>query len=330
MGLDMYMQASPRHGVSIRCYVEDWLLDLKDVWEKYNMIVDLLGKIRAKYGIDFEIVHIKSREDVRKIYERDFASRAKLLSRRIGERVSRALKSRSGNIYLHGRIALTRSGAVEWFVNYADEWRRKWEAYDKDIELGFLRAVLNEGPKLLYEILGSAYSKDAARAGGKAKKDHEELAIELINLVRDACPEAHIEREVSVGAPVIFRTAQGELIPSYHKKIDIVIRFPSNRIWVVEVKNELNAEALGQAIIYKELYLKEKPGERVESVIVCQHASEDLVEIGKRHVDHVLVLREIYPRVLVDVMDGRSYLLPHSGIKPEDPRRAILNACYNR
>ena len=62
------------------------------------------------------------------------------------------------------------------------------------------------------------------------------------------------------------------------KRIDVVCRVGGG-LWVVEIKPEASAQAVGQVLSYTAMFLEEfePPGE-VVSVIICDHPDVDLVD----------------------------------------------------
>lgn len=61
-------------------------------------------------------------------------------------------------------------------------------------------------------------------------------------------------------------------------------------IWVFEVKSQLNTEALGQVLIYHQLFSEDYPQFKVKKGIICKD-SDDLIEPAYRnyHVDVFIV-----------------------------------------
>lgn len=109
--------------LKIRYYVNVRQLKREERSERHHYeIIDLLRRIKVKHSIDYEIVTMKNTAEEALRYEKDFKQRIGILGRRIGRGASKELKSRHGKyFYLHGKIALVRGGAVEWFVNKIDE-----------------------------------------------------------------------------------------------------------------------------------------------------------------------------------------------------------------
>jgi len=247
--------------------------------EHHNKVLYLLSEIKKMYGIDYELFEFSGYSEERRIYRQHFIPRARDLSRILDERVARALKSRSGYVYVHGVIAIVKDDIIIWFNR--GYWRdyERWKTYDSDypMTIGFLKCILNE-PEYLNKLL-----KEIKTAGTTAKKFvHEELVERFLSEVK----VGHIEREVEVGKglTVYDKSGSPKIVGRY--KIDIVWK-TGTETFVIEVKEQLNFEAIGQALVYKELYKREHPDENVKSGIVCKTADKELLEIAEKYVDRI-------------------------------------------
>jgi len=262
--------------------IESWVSSNSE-WDRrrldqHNRIISLLQEIKKQYNIDYELFEF-SRNDEKKIYKEHFVSRAQILSKVLDESVSRALRSRRGrgHIYLHDVIAIVENNQVIWFnMGY---WRDydKWKSYDNDnpMTIGLLKCILNE-PEYLRKILDEIRTIRLKR-----KSIHEELVEKFISNI-----EGTIEREVEVGRGFIVYDKWGVPKTVGRYKIDIVWK-TGIETFVIEVKEQLNFEAIGQAIVYKELYKKEYPNENIKSGIVCEIADKELLEIAEKYVDRI-------------------------------------------
>lgn len=98
-----------------------------------------------------------------------------------------------------------------------------------------------------------------------------------------------MEREVEVGKGLII--SYEEDVPKLigRQKIDIIWK-KKGETFVIEAKERLSPEAIGQAIVYKELYKKENLGENVKSGILCKFADEELLQIVEKYVDEIFIL----------------------------------------
>ncbi len=243
----------------------------------------LLQKIKEKYSIDYELFEF-SKNDKQKIYKTHFVSRARFLSRVLDENVSKALRSRGGrgHIYIHGVIAIVENDQIVWFnMGY---WRDydKWKNYDSNepMTIGFLKCVLNE-PEYLKKLL-----REIKFIKIKGKTTHEELIEKFISNIKVGT----IEREVEVGKGIVVYDKYGNSKTIGRYRIDIVWKI-GTKTYVIEVKEQLNFESIGQAIVYKELYKQEHPHEDVKSGIVCRFADKEILDVAKKYVDNIWIIR---------------------------------------
>lgn len=261
--------------------VERWKYSMyewdKKAFERHNKVVSLLSEIKKLYNIDYELFGF-FRGDIERIYKEHFVSRAKTLSKVLDESPARALKSRSGYIYMHDVIAIVENDVVIWFNR--GYWRdyEKWKGYDNDrpMTIGFLKCVLNE-PEYLKELLKEIKIIEATK-----KSVHEELVEQFISRIKTGS----VEREVEIGKGFIVYDKWGSPKTVGKLKIDIVWKI-GDETYVIEVKEQLNFEAIGQAIVYKELYKKEHPNENVRSGIFCKVADKEILEVAEKYIDRI-------------------------------------------
>jgi len=125
------------------------MLTLRYYWQGKGKqdIRKLLADIEAEHGIGFEISDLSSHgsydeESEKRVYERDFKPRARILKRRTGEAITRLRSHKAGHYFVSrpGTIAvLGDDGQVEWYT-----------LGDRGIA-EFLRAVLHKGYASLEE-----------------------------------------------------------------------------------------------------------------------------------------------------------------------------------
>ena len=233
-----------------------------------NDISSLLKQIGEKHGIESSIREVSSAQGE---YKREFAPafRAKQIKSRTGKSVRKSL-SKGKN--LKGKITLVDDEDFIWISDDKDPLYAEWKSYDEmhPSTLGFLKMVLDKGEKVIREILN--------RSG---EADHDKLTKAFLN---SGILRGGFRKEVPVGI---------------HKRkfIDLVFDTPRDT-WVLEVKPRLNATALGQALIYKELYLEEvkrtnSSQRQIKCGIVCRNADEELRAICNKYIDKVFVVGEI-------------------------------------
>ena len=260
--------------------------------EIHRKILALLNEIKSKHDIDHEIIAV-SREKERGIYRKDFISRARILSGRIDGSVAKALRSRGGRgyIYLRGTIALVLKNRLEWFATYTDPLYEEWKSFDQNAPttIGVLKMILEKGRALLEQIMNRPLVR---------KAEHEQIVDSFIDSNMLKLIEKP-EREVSIGKGIIIFDKYGKRKEVGKKIADIVCKTPE-ATWIIEAKPSLNAEAVGQALIYRELYNKQHPYEKVKCGVVCKYADEELYEVAKKYLDEIFVLERIVEKGIVN------------------------------
>jgi hypothetical protein len=253
-------------------------------------ILQLLVQIKEKHSIEYEIIEIRKKESEygsfpdpeheKEIYTKDFKPRARTLMPRIGQNVARALRSRRGGFFIAGTIAAVERDKVEWFASYFDPLYSTWKSYDEKCptSLGFLRMVLDKGVSLLQEVVSR----------GK-ESEHDKLIKEFIN---SNLLSGKFEEEVPIGKAMIVVDKYGEKKEVGRKFVDLVCKTPNGN-WIIEVEPELNATALGQVLIYADIYSKAS-SVPVKCGIVCRNADEELLEICKKYVNEIFVLGKVW------------------------------------
>lgn len=256
----------------------------------HRKILELLDKIKSKYNIDYDIREVPKEKEER-IYREDFVSRARILNKRISGSVARALRSRRGRgyVYLRGTIAFVLKNRLEWFATYTDPLYKKWKSFDPNAPttVGVLKMILEKGEDFLEEIMNRP-----------VKAKHEQMVDSFIDSNILKLIESP-KREVSIGKAMIVFDKYGKRKEVGRKIADLVCK-TSEATWIIEAKLYLNAEAIGQALIYRELYRKEHPYEKVKCGVVCKYADKELYEVGKKYIDEIFVLEEIIEKGITD------------------------------
>jgi len=275
-----------RFGFKLRYYTYKKNYDL--------LVLNLLEEIRKRYSVEYTVKEVKlvksdsgdlipDEKHEREIYEEEVVPRAKVIKARVGEDVKCIFRSRRGrgHYYIAGRIVVTNLyNQVEWVPYVTDPYYEVWSKYDRErpTTIGFLKWILDEGTEAL-RYIDSKISKKP--------KDVHELLIE--EFIKRRIIEGSIRREVPVGG-VTLKTKHGYLTKLWSLKVDLIVHEPSGYTWIIEVEPELNATALGQVLIYKELYLMENKGRHVKTAIVCAKAKAMLKSIIEKYVDKVIIL----------------------------------------
>ncbi|MDI6859226.1 MAG: hypothetical protein QMC85_01890 [Methanocellales archaeon] len=234
-------------------------------------IANLLQEVKRKHGIDYEVFNLQIMEDgyvnenhEKEVYETHFKPRAKVLKQRIGESLPRSLRSQRGrgHYYISGIIAILEDEQVGWYTCF--ESCKRFENFDKDVKVGFLKALLFQGSCLLKELCPEV---------SVLKSPHDSLIDEFIktNPLRGS-----IEREVKVGS-MIFTNKYGDTF-DWRKTIDLVCH-TNQGTWIIEVKPKLNWEAFGQVIAYTHLFQKEHPTSNIQKGVICKEVDTEILAI---------------------------------------------------
>jgi hypothetical protein len=253
----------------------------KEVNEK---ILHLLQEIKNKHEIEFEISNISINKEgyvderhVKEIYEKYFKPRAKVLKRRIGESLPRSLRSQRGRgyYYLSGVIAILEDEQIGWYTCW--ESSEKFKIFDEDYKVGFLKALLSQGPSLLKEICPDIRT---------LKSPHDFLIDEFI---KTNPLQGRLEREVKIGS-MIFTNKQGNTF-DWRKAIDLVC-YTDSITWIIEVKPKLDWEAFGQVIAYTHIFNKEQPNAHIQKGIVCEEVDPEINAICDEFDIKILIWEE--------------------------------------
>lgn len=262
-------------------------------------VLNLLVQVKTRHGIEYEISQIRMKESKfgtyadpehqKEIYTKDFKPRARTLKSRIGESVARALRSQQGRggYFVAGTIALVEENKVEWFACNSDPLYQTWKSYDEEhpLTLGLLKMILDKGINQL--------EKEVIDRGKES--EHDKLIKQFVN--SNLLP-GKFREEVSVGKAMFVVDKYGEKKETGKKSIDLVCETPTEN-WVIEVEPRLNATALGQVLVYSELY-SQTSSIPTKLGIVCKDAEEELLRICEKYVDKVFVLGEIRRKKTVD------------------------------
>jgi hypothetical protein len=252
--------------------------------ERYAEVIKILELIKSKHGIDYEVFGIRSEvisgnryvdeKHEKEIYETHFKPRARILNKRIGAPLPKCLRSRGGrgHYYIAGVVAVLRNGLVEWFTCY-ESCRDRFKMYDEDLNIGFLKAVLDVGLPLL---------EDLCKPLEPSQKKSEAELIE--KFIKSDILKGKFCLEVKVGSQV-----SGPF--DYRKSIDLLCH-GEKETWVIEAKERLNYEALGEVITYAHLYAKEHPSEEIRMGIICSELDEEILETCKFYGITVFKLNE--------------------------------------
>lgn len=123
-------------------------------------ILVLFERLRQAHGIATEVVALRlvpsllsstllvpDRHHEKEIYESDFLPCSRALNARTRARMGKMLRSRSGNHFVAGTVAVVSDDGLEWYA--VDD---RFAAYDAHPGLAFLKALHEKGPTLLTEL----------------------------------------------------------------------------------------------------------------------------------------------------------------------------------
>lgn len=201
-------------GYKLRYYFCRDLLEspISDDWVKEHLLVlRLLKEVKQRIGVDYELYPFSFDEE-ELIYKEHFVRRARTLNRIHDVTVARALKSRRGNVHLHGVIALVKNGEVVWYTAgwYRDHnfWREKADRIAREeglrfvgLHIGFLKTIL-DNPDYLVKIVG--HVEDILRPEEeKPRPGHESLVFNLVEKLYAENEEAAILVEMPLGLKLL-------------------------------------------------------------------------------------------------------------------------------
>ena len=248
---------------------------------KNENVLRLLKAIKEKHEVDYEIFPLRlnvslnggsytDESHAKEIYEKHFRPMAKVLSQRTGTSLPRGLRSRQGrgSYYIAGILAILEDSEIGWYTCW--ESTSEFKEYDEDSEIGFLKALLENGSGLLNKLCP------------KVKSPPHEILID--KFIQSRTIEGNFEREVKVGQ-MLFESEQATF--DWRKTIDVVCHTDEGT-WVFEAKPKLNWEAFGQVIAYSYLYEKERK-QKVFRGIICDKTELEILHVCRRFNITVLV-----------------------------------------
>lgn len=201
--------------------------------------LDLLRQVDNRI-VPVKVVDDRSRED---IYENDMKPQTRTIKENTGKTAADWLKAGSGNLHVHDTLALIEEDAVQWITQH-----------DRVVEtLGYL---LENEEEALDELI------DEIQDSSKTEQD-------VINEFKNSdVLDGKFQHEVEVGiAPLEEQRESGELSQAdfnmaknmVSRRIDLVCD-TDEAVWVIEAKEKLNPKAIGQVLLYEELYQADNPG----------------------------------------------------------------------
>lgn len=227
------------------------------------------------------------------LYDRHFLARRRMLENSVGvETLGRkggALRSRSGSIFIDGKVALVENEIVVWFNESFNKYLDDVKFKDS---ISFLKFLIKY-PSFLDEI------QERIRLGKLARTPHDRIIDRFFEEMKSKGWSVKRKAEVtgtSLGIQVpslserfqrVWGTYRGRI--SQEKttylggdKIDLVCE-KGKEVFIVEAKEKLTQQAIEQALRYKELYQIEHSEKIVKPGIVCQYANEKMLQQTKKY-----------------------------------------------
>ena len=250
----------------------------------HEAISSVLTEVKVRHGISHELIAVRTskspyddsliaeEEHQCELFERDFRPRTRILHARTGFTARHAFRSNRprGPYYIAGTVAVHSMAGIEWHAR-----RSHFAPFGQDPNLGFLKALLEVGPALLEQLCQPV--------------EHTGPEHELVEaFIASGFITGNFRREVRLGSQ-LSKNKFGTF--DWRKAADIVIE--SNNIdWIIEAKVRLTAQALGQALLYSDLYARENPHKVVRRGIVCAETDEDIVPVCVHHDIAVFLVKD--------------------------------------
>lgn len=201
-------------------------------------VLELLRQV-DEHVMPVEIVDDRGEED---IYENDMKPQTRTIKKNTGRTAADQLKARSGNLHVHGTLAIVEDGAVQWVKRRDIDETLELLLANEDEALDELIEEVQESPKTEQDVINAFVQADVLDGAF----EHEvEVGINQL--------EAQLEAgNLSHGDFNMRRTLVS-------RRIDIVCN-TDTVTWVIEAKEELDIKAVGQILVYAELYQEDHPG----------------------------------------------------------------------
>ena len=223
-------------------------------------VLNLLNQINEKI-CPVEIITDRTEDD---IWRNDLRNN-RAISKNTGHPPAKWFTASSGNLHIYGTLAIVEKGTVQWVAKH---YRLDKEKPTITIEeaLDYILGNRKNGIEHLFEEIKTGKTEHTIRN----------------DFIKSGILKGNFDTEVEVGMKRIreratsdYRKEWGEfenkrdniLLPKL-RKIDAVCK-TSDLTWILEVKKELNFEAIGQVLTYKELYKEDNPEAEVKLGIIC-------------------------------------------------------------
>lgn len=293
---------------------------------KHEKILQLLEEIKRKHGIEYEEIPVKKREwynrkpvmTEREVYENHLKPQTRVIKSNDldTETVAKKFKSRSGNIFVAGTIAVIDNKKVLWGTpfkqsEFSEEILEKGRRLINKFQYGkevkdihselFKRLKENNLPQpeirdkvwlreivvgfrkagIRKEDVNREYYDDMAKKYDEETKIVDKKMCEL-NLIDDRCYKKTLQKNLS---------SKYGFLPSLSVMFVDFLVLSEGSNWVIEGKKKLNYEAIGQVLVYNDLLKEDYLGlGEIKKGIACFEGDERLEPTCKKLGIEVFVL----------------------------------------
>lgn len=182
-------------------------------------------------GIPVEVVADRAQRD---IYEKDMKPQTRTIRANTGRTAAEQLKANSGNLHVHGTLALALDGHVQWIARH-------------DAILDSLERLAGDPESAL----------DAFTEGASKQRTPEDAVLDAFEA------SGVLDGRFSRRVPVDVLEADGErpvVEEWFRREIDLVCE-TEDEVWIIEAKQDpkkhRDVEALGQVLYYAHLFSRQ-------------------------------------------------------------------------
>lgn len=236
--------------------------------ERLFYILDLLRQVEERV-VPVEVVEDRSEED---IYENDMKPQTRTIKENTGQTAAGWLKAGSGNLHVHSTLALVEEEAVQWITRYdgvAESLEYLLENEEEALEE--LVDEIHDSPKTEQDVINEFENSDV-------------LDGEFQHEVEVGIGPLQGQREAGEFSRANFNMAKNMV----SRRIDLVVD-TAEAVWVIEAKEQLNPKAIGQVLLYGELYQIDNPGlENVRKAVISGPPASSADEYKLQQMESVL------------------------------------------
>lgn len=256
---------------------------------RHEEVLNLLKKIKARLEVENQIVDLTdggsfpSEEREKRRYERDFVPQASELKKQTGSGIRKVLRSKSGGHYhIAGVIAIIENDRVKYFTNPFDPRKREMLEYDKDLRIGFLKMILDQGREVLERFLNEpAQEKTEEQRLIRRFINSGQLEGEFTSEVRVGKKRMKYAAEKAHSKELFVEGEEAEKEEYYYRRVDLLCD-TGDVMWVLEAKMDLNNQVIGQVLVSEFLFREDHPHQKIKKGIICKTGNDTLVDVCKR------------------------------------------------